>query len=521
MKFFLFLFTFFFINSVGFSCREGVIPSEEREDRDIGASAASAIVDVIEEHAVQQNPFKYMFIQQVGCACHIMPAVNFYLLQKARARGGDILAPENFIFRKVDGIATVFPIAKAFYDGIDRLMREEGAYSEYFTSCNKSAALYASFVDKDGNSFHQSSNPLEVSQKLHLSPFQAIDERYYGGESPRGGIYLPVLFKHIEGDIVSVYTHEAGGYKTVALDEEAPFSWQAILEKKGFSGYDTLIPLGGELYCPMKARIGGKKMLYNMGIFEQWLFSIGIDGQNRDIDHAHPLHGAYSEYKMMLGSVPYLSLINRDNFFEYRIANILAANPLLRKRAEKAIDFCFRPWNYYNEAHIIKPGVEEPVPASLEILSTDLALAYYFGSATQNIHAACVETKAFNAVLEIEDIDGIEDLQHDGIVPDAKAFIKLSMERKFSDATGSFSFMDVWLDIKRHLLGEAPVMPQDYLSFSGHGVVYVFGQREFMEASTFENREVATILGFNIIDSYRSSALKPFYRREGTQADIL
>lgn len=512
MRFFLFLLNFFIFGSLVAFAGGSAGETEERAATSVTVSRGAP------DHTF---PSKSVFFPQVGCACQFMPVVNLARLMQLRAKGGSLLAIENFSIRKVDTIAHVSPIAGTLYGMLADLNRVGGAYAKYFQEYENSAVLYKSFVDSDGEPFHIDTNPLISQQKAHFAPFQAIDARYQD-EPPMGCEYVPVLFKREDDTITSVYEHRDGAYRETKIGPEGHLDVKKFLEERGFFGFESCeVKIGADLYCPMKVSVGGKQMLYCMGIFEQWLFSVGIDRKNKLIDATHPLYPAYTEYREAFSGFKFMSLLTRENFLEYQIAKILEADPILKARATRAIDFCFTPWKYYNEAHILKEGEESPVPASQVILNEALVLGYYFGSATQSLHAASVSTKAFNGVLGIDDIDGIEKLQEDGVVPSGESFIEHAFEDKFSDSNGSFSFISVWTEIKRRLLGEAEIDPKDYLSFSGHGVVYVFGQKEFMEAQRFENRKIVKALGFNVIDSYNGNVLDPFYRMQGTIDDML
>jgi len=198
---------------------------------------------------------------------------------------------------------------------------------------------------------------------------------------------------------------------------------------------------------------------------------------------------------------------------------ILKADPELYEEAKFVNDFYFRLWDTYNRyLNMMADGYcfglgKNRYYASLVkffVPNEEYALAY---GLTQNAWLLCLG--GINSDAYYKALTGSSNPSR-ALVLGAlwTSFKKAAYEEQTMPGTDKrISYMDVWQKIKARLNDRYE--RKNWISFSGHGVVFSFDDKliERQNRQSNENPDLLYDLGFTIIESWLGSELNTFYKK--------
>lgn len=486
-------------------------------------------------------PSTYAVWQQEGATC---PFIAWDNLQKVRgmrrgSEGAIQITPEDCV-TKLQSYAWFLPRMRAFFQDEEDLRQANGAYAAYDADIRQNGIKSDYIFTADGTNINELHyvNPLNQARRNAYTP--------YNFENKGNDNWLPVLVKNGQQYVYDYVTKVAKPLETFK-DED--------LVLRGFTRSEILYPqtkktkFGSEAdyyifpdnfyHENTKSCPGYTTRRYLIGTYQHMLFACGIDNQNLPIAEGSPLFPAYREFHDKVSSNPLnpWSTVNKEDLLEYHLTEVFKADKTLAAKAKLAVAFYNSCWTYYKESLDFYDGPNAKTAIKMSnkqqyLPGEDQCLAYYVASQARLLWAASISTDAVIAVTELD-----EDLGEDGVdmlkkvswipgAPSAENIIKEAQDKKFSletswFASNKFSFLDVWKEIQppllKHLAGR-----KDVVTFFGHGCVSSFDS-DLVKHSLpcHANKEVAQELGFTMWESLYDRGLKPFYRRPGTQKDVM
>ncbi|MCS5710957.1 hypothetical protein [Candidatus Berkiella aquae] len=282
--------------------------------------------------------------------------------------------------------------------------------------------------------------------------------------------------------------------------------------------YTTDSRLGYEIgfkyrYLPAESE---QHSYYQSSLLQLMLLCMGIDNQNKPIDHDHPLFEAHIALKTEMKRSPHnpwaLPSFEKENLLEYQIAKMIQADPLLKEKMKETAHIFFPSWQYYQD---LKQCYDSPDVATRKplkdkmdwLLGEDLYLAYVYVMNARFLWAAATSREAFNAVLDLD--PALARILQLPFAPGPNSLIR-NAQRK---GANGFSFLDVWQQIQGNLVVN-PEIPKELASFSGHGIVIsLYNDLYEQQRERVHNEDVMKCLGFSVIDSYYGEQLNPMYRQ--------
>lgn len=213
------------------------------------------------------------------------------------------------------------------------------------------------------------------------------------------------------------------------------------------------------------------------------------------------------------------SRLSKDKFLQHAIVQILKADPELYEEAKVVNDFYFRLWDTYNrylnmmaEGDCFGRGKNRYYASLVKFFvpSEEYALAY---GLTQNAWLLClggINTAAYYKALT-SSANPSRALLLGALWT---SFKKAAYEEQIMPGTDKrISYMDVWQKIKARLNDRYE--RKNWISFSGHGVVFSFDDKIIARQNRLpnENPDLLYDLGFTVIESWLGSELNTFYKK--------
>lgn len=267
-------------------------------------------------------------------------------------------------------------------------------------------------------------------------------------------------------------------------------------------------------YLPAESQVHS---YYMSSLCQLILFGMGLDSNNNPIQEGHPDYDAFIEFhKAMLTEKhnPWnFQSFAKENFLEYHIAEMIKADPSLRKKMEETVSIFFSAWEKYKDLdHLYDENHISLRDKKKELIGEEQYLAYCYVQSARFLWGASVSRTAFNAILELDPT--LAHLLRLPFTPGPNQIIRNAQVK-----INGNSFLDVWKEIQANLI-ISPDIPKDLASFSGHGIVISLSNDLFQAQidSGIEAPHIINQLGFSVIDSYYGEQLQPMYRR--TQTDI-
>lgn len=540
--------------SLVFCCLEPVLSFSEPEKKETKEE---------KKEATKTAPSLYAVYQQEGPTCPFIAWVNLEKIRAMRQRGkGRIQFQDQDFTTKIQSYALVLPQIRSLdriyddlrancdsaYYGYEQLLRAEGI---------KDTERFA----EDGTPIDQmDESPLDRARRVHNSPYNFKKESIDSGPRRR----LPILTKKNDNTLYyySYKTRKATPLPMIPEsernektdhpldvwgDEEAPLVWtfrfsDEILTEMGIRReelnrviHTTDYPGAKNTYFISAASNHNfnKEYFYEAGTFQHMLFACGLKEDNSSYGAKDDSLAAQAcrDLQHALRSDPLnpWSKLNKEDLFEYHLAEIFRANPDLKKMAQATVNFFNNPYGFYRESLELFDSQKKTRKKLSEkqrfMPGEDQLLAYYFSSQLRFLAAASIGIEAIIAISELEDeldaeiIQALKAGDNSGGLPTLKDIIAAS-QKPYTHNEEELSFLDTWARIKA-IFDKAvlyTLQKVDFVSFSGHGYVMSFDE-DLLKQQTHTHKQLATALGFVMWDSTYGKGLKPFYRRLGKSSD--
>lgn len=213
------------------------------------------------------------------------------------------------------------------------------------------------------------------------------------------------------------------------------------------------------------------------------------------------------------------SKLSKDKFLQHAIVQLLKADPELYEEAKFVNDFYFRLWDTYNrylnmmaEGDCFGRGKNRYYTSLVKFFvpSEEYALAY---GLTQNAWLLClggINSGAYYKALT----GGSSPVRALVLGALWTSFKNAAYEEQEMPGTNKrISYMDVWQKIVARL--NHTYERKNWISFSGHGVVFSFDDKIIARQNKLpnENPNLLYDLGFTVIESWLGSELNTFYKK--------
>lgn len=488
-------------------------------------------------------PSVYAVLQQQGSVCPLICFENLKRVKEARSAGERRVDLESMRYSsKTKAYAEFLPQVRAYDRALDKVRFSDGPYAAYEANLRQNG-IYDQYRYYKGNKHisNQFWNPLSNLRAESYAPYTfQIETPYFAGRR------LPIKST---GTTMTFYDHETGKTEILLNSWDPGFNPEKsvelyqggryhvsdeILEKmnitraeaKDYAFFVTVSHADSQdAFVSMansKSDLYRTQDFYDQGTLKHMLFAMGVDGNNQDIDPNHELYPAYRELKEAMDEEPRnpWANIQKNDLFEYHLAVIFQENPNLKARAEQAIDYYNDAWKYYKRApqYFDEQGVSLSEKMG-SIPGEDQALAYIF---SQELRFAMAASVGMEAVIETMDIR--EELGNTVTsllkkIVSTKSIIKAAVDKKYEDENGKFSFLDVWQQLRGAFL-ENVGEQKDFVTFSSHGCVMSLDP-ELVNLQHHDHPEFAEELGFVHWEQLYDKGLRPFYKKAGTEDDII
>ncbi len=515
--------------------------------------------------------FKYIFLQQRDNSCHITSFANYSILQKLREEasksGNQIidLAKQSDLWQsRYEQLPIISKqllewqeaIKQAFKDRkiLDTLEHEKKHGIHCGEHYYENGAKYSGSYNPFSGNF--TLNVFDKNFKLLYTPHTIIDIKKMGLEGEllakeSALTTLPIFYNKEQIKIYNPFNekYEAIENPILNLSEEQKND-NGIIKLKlsdnrtiGISISDELreyyrLPKDENICLEGERDILGQEMAfkhlylpkeflsytkYLSSLYDLILFNLGVNRDGSTIDNTSPKYAELDKLKKCMQENPdnpwSLDAFNKENFIEYKIAEVLKNNPKLKEQLKKHINFSgfYHPHKYFDDlsklytSNDAKTRLEISNLIGTYIPNEELMLAYHLMSLNVTLWAAAKSHNAYMAVQELDQVPGLTNLFKLYGMPGANQFIKSAYKKSDDDIT----FVDVWLKIKRELAAKNP-NKNDYVCFCDHGRIISFADdlRYMQEQHTADHPEILQELGFALIDSYYPEQLSPFYRQD-------
>ncbi len=518
---------------------------------DTGAVAPASV------YAEQKFPSKYAVHQQMGPVCPHLPWLNLTKVRDMRrGQDGAIVMQAQDFATKLHSYAYFLPRIRVLDRMYDELRAANGAYSQYELGLRAEGIKEEKRFDGEGRRIeNMDENPLDKARRPSYSPynFQHGDRmlrvmplllkdgklHFFNHETGATtpikeiesytddnsfGLYVPKPESTAKGfvreNIYQWYDFEPCMLETMGISKNE-LTWQVAYTEK-FAGFDQGFCLNAFKDYRMNA-----EYFYDVGTFQHMLFACGVKNDNTTFaeDDDSLETAAYREFRAALNKNPknpWFS-INKDDLFEYHLAEIFKNNSELKQKAMLSVGYYNDCWKYYQESLNLYDSDDKDARTQLIdkkhlLPGEDQMLAYMFSNQLRFLWAASISMDALVTVEELEENMGKEALQAARATGMRDEIILAAHAKKYNLDGGEFSFLDSWAEIKRALQEKG--VNRDLVSFSSHGSVISFDD-DLVRMQNHESRPTAEALGFEMWDSYYDKGLKPFYRAAGDESDLI
>lgn len=518
---------------------------------------------------VERIPSQYAVYQQQGPTCPHISWTNLEKVRQMRERGSGRLTfqDEDFV-TKIHSYAVFLPKIRSLDRIYEDLRSSGGAYAQYETQLREEGIRSEARFARNGAAVDKIDTlPTSKARRAYFSPYNIkVDD-----EPGRMLRWLPILQNPMDENLY-YYSYSSGATyplenssvtASTAANDGGVYLWKFdfgnldntkrvkchftddMFREMGIDGQElsTYIQngrdfLGSSNAYFLKASIDDtrhKECFYDAGTFQHMLFAAGLNKDNTPFDDADDSLPAQAsrEFRRALAANPTnpWGKINKEDLFEFHLANIFKENPELKERALHAVNYYNDPWKYYQESFdlfdSVGPGKKSLSQKQDFMPGEDQMLAYFFAGELRFLSVASISMDALVSVQELDDELGrgvvrtMRALSWLPGVPSHKKVVKAATERKYGGGKDKYSFLDTWTAIKKVFKDTVidPLGKVDFVTFYSHGCVISFDE-DLVDQQAHEFKDVAKTLGFETWDS-TYDGLNPFYRRPGTQADRL
>lgn len=479
----------------------------------------SAIWQRIWPSAAPQTSPVYAFSQQSNPDCHLRMWRNFQQLQEYRGRqlngGGAVeIGEEDFLSHR-DWLGGGFA-------EFDRWLqaKNQPALREYLQDSLQEAPLYPHFYDSRGNNFFQeNAGFFERGERRCLSPF--FMKRAEQGELTQilpfyeeGGRYLCYDRNEREyrevPDVASIDQLQQSDL-TPGQRQALPHNFTTLRLAERKSGNRTFITAINPSIA-VEAGLGEERFVpRELGTYKLLLLNLGLDHRNESIPPQHGDYRLVEELRETMAASETAwdpALCQKERLMEYEIAEIFKEDPQLFNRVRERVDFYFSSWSRYeNELTTLRDQRGEALNDKnwqRYLPGREQMLAYCLMKNVQYLWVDAISSTAFCHHIGMPGF-----VKHLPLMVGPARYRRAAYVRQ-----GEQSFIDVWQEVRGRLREKFPDR-QDWVSFSGHGMVVSFDadliQRQ--NERQIHSTQLATDLGFAGIDSLHAKEMDLFYKR--------
>jgi hypothetical protein len=458
----------------------------------------------------------YCFSQQTNADCHLRMWDNFHRLQAVRARDKE---SGKAIFQQGDFLAHRDWLGKGHSDFSNWLAAKNTLImQQYLTKALNEAPLYPELQDSLGHNYFTSPfNPFEQAERRSLSPtflkkMTAQEQVYTLPLYEQNGQYFC-----FDSDIQSYTPVRYLGYGNLQPQNFIFSGGQAKSLPANFATFTLVKQSGSRSFIKAidpDLAVAGRYVPRELGTYKLLLLNLGLDANNTPLDSAHPdaAVAANLQNEMRVTNTSWNpDRCKKEHLIEYALAKLFKENPMLFEKVKQHVDFYFKSWSRYDN-DLPKLFNKNKVAFKDKDLSRYLPgkeqmLAYCLMKNVQYLWVASISSDAFCHHMGMPSfvnyIPGILGPSH---------FTKAAYVKQ-----DGISFIDLWKEIQAQLRVKAP-QQQDWVSFSGHGMVFSFDAdlQQQQNQRSISNRTLAQDLGLAGIDSLHGKVMNVFYKTNKT-----
>lgn len=436
---------------------------------------------------------------------------NFHRLQTARERDKDtgkaVFQPGDFLTHR-DWLGKGQPDFSNWIAAKNNL-----AIQRYLTEALGEAPLYPHLKDARGHNYFTSSfNPLELGERKSFGPYflQKVatkeqsymlplfeQKRQYFCYDADEQNYTPVRYIGSKNPEPQDFIFTPGQLKSL------PANFRAFTLSKQ-SGSRAFIKAVDPDFA-----VAGCYVPRELGTYKLLLLNLGLDANNAPLGAHHPDASVATELQneMRRANTSWNpDRCRKENLIEYVLAELFKEDPELFEKVKKHVDFYFKSWSRYeNDLPRLfnQNGVSfKDKDLSRYLPGKEQMLAFCLMKNVQYLWVAAISSDAF--------------CHHMGLPSLVKYIPGIVGPSQFTKAAyikrdGS-SFIDLWKEVQARIKAKAP--EQDWVSFSGHGIVVSFDPdlQQRQNQRSISNRKLVQDLGFAGIDSLHGKVMDVFYK---------
>lgn len=437
---------------------------------------------------------------------------------------GNVFKEEHYSTKR-EYWGEITPFAVAFGNARQDLRGKKSEYFAYLSDL-RSKGVVTSGIYKKGATHHFENNEDWYNYQLHaylphnlvdtktvkdeeqgnveysLLPLVKEKEGVYQGYDPRLKKFRPCELKELKDMLPGVDPNDDSRFCSLPEDEGP---WCGL---KGESMIYYCISRDSELI----------EDFYEMSLYQQILFALGVDVKNEIIGSSHRLKPAFDEFNNEMQANPLnpwgYKEFSRGNFLQYSIACMLKESAALKQKVKGSLDFCVNYSQFYKklDSFYYKNGIPIKSDEMDCLPCEEQVIAYYFTDALFKLWASCMSEEGFWGVWELNEDEREQARQGVINIPSSKAV--RDGARNYQDGF----FLKVWDEVRRNLLVRFPDK-KDWLSFSGHGNVLTLDEK-WVEVQNKKSRiwgdasDILSSLRIAYIDSAYSGSIMPCYQKE-------
>lgn len=500
----------------------------------------------------EKIPNVYAVYQQQGPVCPYIPFVNLKLIRQNREANHGVINLETMDYHsKLSSYMQFLPRIVSLDRIYDNLRSNSGPYKLYEDDIRKNGIQKGMIFDQNGKTLDEIDwNPIKKSRRETYTPynFEYLEDVFEGEH------LLPIFSN--KNDSLFFYNIQTKEFSVI--DYQEAFEPNVFKISRGNDNYLTcriddahlnLMNLSIneflnkftyisepskklELYVKkFKEDQYNRHQTYHMGTFEHLLFAMGVNRQNKPLNESDRGYDAHLELKQALDSDPQNPwyMLNKEDLFEYHLANVFIQNPDLKAKAKLSLNFYNDVWKLYEESLDFYDAPQPPRKSmrekSMYLPGEEQILAFFFSNQLRFVWSASISNDAIFDLADFEDITGpkvtsfIKSLSFIPVIPSHRKVINAALSKKYTYNGVSYSFMDTWLEVKNNLSDKLDET-KDFVTFYTHGCVISFDS-DLVAKQYHEDRSTAELLGITYWDSLADKSHNPFYRKKGTPEDII
>jgi hypothetical protein len=465
---------------------------------------------------VPSYSYAYAFSQQTNADCHLQMWANFQQLQRLRTRCQE----RKLTLQDSDFISHREWLGKGFSNFVNwfSVKNYRPAVKKYLQDAITESPIYPNFFDAKGRNYFTSSYSLtENAQRRSFSA-------YFLKQGAQSDVsYILPLFK--ENGRYACFNRETSSYEPVILTKAFPNT----LRPKDFAlkpGQSTALPAnfsslqlieGRGKRAFIKAldpdyRIKNRFTPQEIGTYKLLLLNLGLDSNNEPLDSNHEDVAVAMELQtwMQEKGTPWdPTICQKQHLIEFALVTLFKENGELFSKVKKHVDFYFKAWTRY-EAEL--PFLFDQNGTSLK----NKALTRYLPGPEQMLAFCLMKNVQY---LWVNAISSNAFCHHMGLPSFARYIPYMvgpsSYRRAAYQQNEGASFINVWKEVIVALKTKYQ-NKQDWVSFSGHGMVISFDSDllEKQNQQPINDVTLAQDLGIAVIDSLHGKEMNVFYKRK-------